>query len=145
MADIFSKQERSAVMSKIRGRGNRDTELRLATLMRRAGLKGWRRHLPLPGRPDFAFPREKVAIFVDGCFWHGCPKHCKRPASNAKFWRAKLAANVRRDSRANAALRRQGWRVMRVWEHDLEKRPAHCLTRIAAAMTSEHRSSSEAD
>ncbi len=137
MADVFSKQKRSAVMSKILGRGNRDTEIRLAIVMRRENLKGWRRHLSLPGRPDFAFPRKKIAVFVDGCFWHVCPKHCKLPAGNSDFWRVKLTANVQRDKRANAALRSKGWRVLRIWEHDLAKRPAYCLRRINSAMSSE--------
>jgi DNA mismatch endonuclease (patch repair protein) len=109
-------------MGAVRGRGNKNTEVRLATLLRAHRVTGWRRHLPLPGRPDFAFRRERVAIFVDGCFWHGCPKHFKRPQSSQEFWDAKLASNRARDARVTRELRRQGWKVLRIWEHALSKR-----------------------
>jgi len=79
MADVFSKTKRSAVMAAIRSRGNKDTEMKLAAITRTHGITGWRRHLPLPGRPDFAFRKERVAVFVDGCFWHGCPLHGHKP------------------------------------------------------------------
>jgi DNA mismatch endonuclease Vsr len=72
--DIFTREARSNLMSRIRSRGNHTTELRLAELMRAAGVRGWRRHLPLPGSPDFAFPRVRLCVFVHGCFWHGCPR-----------------------------------------------------------------------
>jgi DNA mismatch endonuclease Vsr len=73
-------------MSLIRSRGNRDTELRLITIMRAHGISGWRRHWSLFGKPDFVFPRLKLAVFVDGCFWHGCPLHATSPKTNAAFW-----------------------------------------------------------
>ena len=75
MPDVFTKAKRSQVMSRIRGRGNQETELALAKLLRAARINGWRRHAPIFGRPDFTFHKERVVIFVDGCFWHGCPKH----------------------------------------------------------------------
>jgi DNA mismatch endonuclease (patch repair protein) len=116
-------KQRSRIMSAIRGTGNATTELALAKVLRRLRLTGWRRHLPLRGRPDFAWPSLRVAVFVDGCFWHGCP-HCYRaPRANAAFWRAKVEANRRRDRRTAAALRRAGWSVLRVWE---------CRVRLAA-------------
>jgi len=136
MPDVFTKAKRSQVMSKIRGRGNKDTELALAKLMRSKGITGWRRHLPLFGKPDFAFRRERVAVFVDGCFWHGCPKHSKLPVNNRDFWCAKLAKNLARDRKVNRTLRREGWRVIRIWEHDLVNNPARCLRRIAQALAS---------
>jgi DNA mismatch endonuclease (patch repair protein) len=73
-------------MARVRSRGNKATELKLVSFLRSEGMVGWRRHLPLPGKPDFAFPKQKVAVFVDGCFWHGCPKCYTRPKSNLKFW-----------------------------------------------------------
>jgi DNA mismatch endonuclease (patch repair protein) len=79
MTDIWSKRKRSEVMSRIRGKGNKQTEQVLRRLMRQAGITGWRRHMPLLGKPDFAFPKQKVAVFVDGCFWHGCRKCYTRP------------------------------------------------------------------
>src|SRR5207249_9503763 len=93
MADTLTKSQRSLLMARVRGAGNRTTELRLVWLFREFGITGWRRHTPLPGRPDFAFPKLKVAVFVDGCFWHGCPTHGEFPKSNAAFWRKKILAN----------------------------------------------------
>ncbi|MBI5692843.1 MAG: hypothetical protein HZC55_22420 [Verrucomicrobia bacterium] len=81
-----------------------------------------------PDRPDFLFPRAKLAVFVDGCFWHGCPLHATWPKQNAAFWRKKLLANRRRDREVNRLLRRAGWRVLRIWEHALTK--AHAAARL---------------
>jgi len=85
--DVFTKAKRSQVMSRIRGRGNKETELALAKLLRAARISGWRRHSSIIGRPDFTFHKERVVIFVDGCFWHCCPKHSNLPAQNRAFWR----------------------------------------------------------
>jgi DNA mismatch endonuclease (patch repair protein) len=106
-------------MSAIRSRGNRETEIRLARLLRRNGIAGWRRHRNLPGRPDFAFSRGRVALFVDGCFWHCCPQHGRRPSSNQSYWLPKLEMNKSRDQRVDRELRIRGWKVVRVWEHEL--------------------------
>lgn len=134
MTDVFSVSERSALMARIRGRGNKATEMEFVRLLRRHKIAGWRRQvsLPLPrpkdaprdakrprARPDFVFPKSKVAIFVDGCFWHGCPAHFTAPASNVAFWRTKLARNRTRDRHVSGALQRQGWVVLRFWEHQL--------------------------
>ena len=119
MPDIFTKAKRSEVMAAIRGRGNRATELRMVALLRAHGLRGWRRGVRLEGKPDFVFRRERVALFVDGCFWHCCPKHGTMPAGNRAFWKAKLARNTERDRRVTRSLRKSGWAVLRVWEHDL--------------------------
>ena len=73
-------------------------------------------------KPDFVFPKLKLAVFVDGCFWHGCPQHFIQPRGNAAFWRKKIAANRTRDRLVNRTLRKMGWRVLRVWEHGLAKR-----------------------
>jgi DNA mismatch endonuclease (patch repair protein) len=134
VSDVFSKAKRSEVMSRIRGRGNRATELAFASLLRTHKISGWRRHwkIRLCGptrtsrvksvRPDFVFPRLKVVIFIDGCFWHSCPKHATLPRNNSSFWAAKLAANRDRDRYVTRALRRRGWRVKRFWEHDVNSR-----------------------
>jgi DNA mismatch endonuclease (patch repair protein) len=125
------------MMARVRGRGNKSTEEKLARLFRRAGIKGWRRHLHLPGTPDFAFPEKRVAIFVDGCFWHGCPKHATFPKIRRRFWLNKFAANKLRDREATRQLRKRGWRVLRIWEHELrDKRVARCMTRIAQLLKS---------
>ena len=122
MADIWTKAKRSEVMARIRGRGNRSTEGRLAALFRAHGFTGWRRQRPLPGRPDFVFPAGRLAVFVDGCFWHGCPRHGTMPKENRRFWQAKITRNQERDREVGAELRRLGWKVLRVWEHELTRR-----------------------
>lgn len=94
----------------------------MMALMREHGIRGWRRNSVLPGRPDFVFPGRKVAVFVDGCFWHGCPEHGTQPKQNAEFWERKLAANRRRDRRVGRELRSRGWQVVRFWEHDLARK-----------------------
>lgn len=136
MADVFTKAKRSAVMSRIRGRGNKDTELALMKLLCRHHITGWRRNQIVFGKPDFIFRKARIAVFVDGCFWHGCSIHCNTPASNRAFWKKKLAANKARDRRVNQTLRKAGWRVVRLWEHDLAKRGAVCIRRIQAATNS---------
>jgi len=88
-------------MSRIRSRGHAATELRFIELLKAAGITGWRRNQKIFGKPDFVFQKLKLAVFVDGCFWHGCPKHCKIPASNRPFWEKKFAANIARDRRVS--------------------------------------------
>ncbi len=122
MPDVFTKAKRSDVMSRIRGRGNKDTELALAKLFRRHQITGWRRHQNIFGKPDFIFRRVRLAVFVDGCFWHGCPEHGTQPKGNAAFWKRKLSRNIARDRLVTRALRRANWRVLRVWEHELAKK-----------------------
>ena len=135
MPDIFTKAKRSEVMSLIRSRGNRATELRLIALMREHGITGWRRNAPLFGKPDFVFRAAKLAVFVDGCFWHGCPRHATMPANNRPFWKAKLTRNAARDRDVTRTLRKTGWRVLRVWECALTRtRSARTVARIARAL-----------
>ena len=140
MADIWTQAKRSAVMSLIKGRGNKATELRLIGIFKVHRIKGWRRHWPLEGKPDFVFPKLKLAVFVDGCFWHGCPLHATQPKSNSAFWDTKLARNRARDRFVTCALRAQGWKVLRIWEHELakknEKRLAARLHRAGLSSTS---------
>ena len=122
MADVFSKAKRSEVMSRIRGKGNKGTELALIAIFRRHGITGWRRNQKLIGKPDFIFRAERIAVFVDGCFWHGCPQHETKPKTNKVFWARKLAANKMRDRLVTRTLCSQGWHVLRFWEHDLRFR-----------------------
>jgi DNA mismatch endonuclease (patch repair protein) len=132
--DVFTKAKRSQVMSRIRGRGNKDTELALMKLFRRHHITGWRRNQNVFGKPDFVFRQMRLALFVDGCFWHCCPRHCNTPANNRAFWKKKFAANKARDRRVNQTLRKDGWCVVRIWEHDLAPRGESCITRIKAAL-----------
>ena len=117
--DVFTKSKRSEVMSRVRGRGNKETEGVLIKLFRKDRITGWRRHLRVFGNPDFIFQKSKLAVFVDGCFWHGCSKHCTYPATNQYFWSRKLESNVTRDQLVNRELRKRGWCVLRIWEHQL--------------------------
>lgn len=169
MPDVFTRKKRSEVMSRIRSRGNKRTELRMVALLRSLRWSGWRRHAPLrapeiarkpsrrsgkdvdstrvaeegavygpsadvcskapevPGRsqvirPDFVFSKLKLAVFVDGCFWHGCPRCYVRPKGNRKFWDTKRETNQARDRRQSRLLEAAGWRVLRIWEHELTRR-----------------------
>ena len=131
---LFSGLTRSELMSRIRSRGNKKTELALLDLLRKHKLKGWRRHQPLPGTPDFVFRKERLALFVDGCFWHGCLMHSSPPVKNRAFWKRKLDANKTRDRKVTRTLRSQGWRVLRIWEHDL-RREQYCVNRILRALS----------
>jgi DNA mismatch endonuclease, patch repair protein len=129
MADVFSKKKRSQIMAAVKSKGNKATEIKLASILRRNGIKGWRRHLPIVGKPDFTFGKEKVAVFVDGCFWHGCPKCYALPKSRKAYWAAKVAANQHRDKRVNAKLKQLGWTVLRFWECSL-RNPIRALRRL---------------
>lgn len=119
MTDVFTKKKRSEVMSRIKGKGNKDTELAMIKILRKHHISGWRRNMPVLGKPDFIFPKQKIALFVDGCFWHGCPKHFKIPQNNRAFWENKIQTNKARDKYVNKALRKALWKVVRVWEHEI--------------------------
>lgn len=133
MADVFSKQERSYVMSRIRSSGNRSTELRLVVLMKREGITGWRRRHRLTGNPDFVFSKERLALFVDGCFWHGCPRCRNIPMTNPDYWLEKNERNRARDRLITRSLQDKGWTVLRVWEHSLRS-PRRVSNRIQRAL-----------
>jgi len=109
-------------MAAVRGRRNLSTELQAIALFRAHGITGWRRSVLLLGKPDFVFLRERVAVFVDGCFWHCCPKHTRIPKTRAEWWAAKLERNQTRDRHVTRALRKDGWKVVRVWECDLARK-----------------------
>lgn len=122
MTDVFDKAKRSLVMSKIRSKGNKSTELRLIDIFAERGVKGWRRNYDVRGHPDFIFPERKIAVFVDGCFWHGHDCRLSRPKQNAEFWAAKLERNMSRDKTVTREFERRGWTVVRIWECELRKK-----------------------
>ena len=119
IVDPLTPEQRSALMRKVKGTGNRTTEARVEAALLAAGVTGWEKHPALPGKPDFYFPAERLLVFVDGCYWHGCPQHVRYPQASADYWRAKIDRTRRRDNRVRRQLRAQGYHVMRVWEHDL--------------------------
>jgi DNA mismatch endonuclease (patch repair protein) len=120
--DNVRREIRSKIMASVRSEGNLTTEILLGQLLRAAGVRGYRKHWPVQGKPDFAWPGRKIAVFVDGCFWHGCTKCKSLPTSNVKFWKNKIENNRRRDRRVTRALRRQGWKVVRIWECCVKRR-----------------------
>lgn len=122
MADVFDENMRSNIMRKVRSKGNQSTELRLIELFRAAGIKGWRRNYHVKGKPDFVFLKQRVAVFADGCFWHGHDCRNTRPATNEDYWRAKRERNMRHDADVTKTFEARGWRVIRVWECELQKK-----------------------
>lgn len=114
-------EERSKYMSAIKGKHNRSTELTLRMALIRAGINGWKMHYKLPGKPDFYFPQFKIAIFVDGCYWHGCPKCGHIPKTRSEYWKAKISRNIQRDKKNKKLLQNEGITVIRLWEHELKK------------------------
>lgn len=130
MTDIWSPDKRSAVMANIRGITAPERGLRARLVQ--SGVRGFRVGSKI-GKitPDLIFPSKKVAVFVDGCFWHGCPKCYVRPKTATKYWTKKLLKNIERDKRQRSVLRREGWQVIRIWECELERNPAKQIKRIS--------------
>ncbi len=119
-------------MRRVRGK-NTSCEMLLRKALWAEGLRGYRVNVrKLPGNPDVVFGPAKAAIFVDGCFWHGCPKHCRMPSSNKKYWENKIGRNIQRDKKNRAALRKAGWKVLRFWEHEIKKSPERAARRAAS-------------
>lgn len=133
MTDWLTREQRSRNMASIRSKGNATTERAFLRLLREAGISGWRRHVDLPGKPDFVFRVQRVAVFVDGCFWHGCPRCYRLPEDNRRYWKAKVLANRNRDHRTTRKLRSLDWRVIRIWEHSLKSPLAR--TRIVTTLS----------
>jgi DNA mismatch endonuclease (patch repair protein) len=126
-------------MKAVRRRNTR-AEVELRSQLHRQGLR-FRLHRPIvPGvrrKPDIVFGPPRVAVFVDGCFWHGCPRHGTAAKANAAFWREKIAANKRRDADTNRRLRSAGWKVIRVWEHENPERAAGRIDRVVKGRRTE--------
>lgn len=121
MADTLTKRERSLRMARVRARGNASTEAKVESVLTLAGISGWVKHPDgVVGKPDFYFPEIRVALFVDGCFWHACPKCGRIPKSRVAFWRAKIERNRRRDETVRRRLRANGFHVFRIWEHEVK-------------------------
>ena len=133
--DVHDKATRSFNMSRIRS-ANTKPEMILRKLLWLCGLRGYRLHAKLPGRPDIVFGKKRVAVFVDGCFWHSCP-HCsdgRAPKSNTGYWTEKRRMNRERDRRRTRELRQQGWTVVRLWEHEVNRDPISCALRVAGKL-----------
>ncbi|MBA3248421.1 MAG: very short patch repair endonuclease [Pyrinomonadaceae bacterium] len=121
MADVFNQGQRSEIMRAVKSRGNKSTELKLIEIFKSHGVRGWRRNYRLFGNPDFVFPRKRLVVFVDGCFWHGHDCRNTKPADNADYWNKKIEKNKKRDTLVSQTLSEKGWRVIRVWECQVKK------------------------
>jgi len=121
-------RQRSRNMRAIKASSNATTELRFRAHLIRSQIVGWKvRAKDVPGCPDFFFPRKHVAVFVDGCFWHGCPRCGHTPKSNLGYWKRKLGRNKARDRTVNRELRSRGFTVIRIWECEIKRNPRKCL------------------
>jgi DNA mismatch endonuclease (patch repair protein) len=138
MADWLTREQRSRNMASIRSKGNATTERIFLRMLRDQQISGWRRHMALPGKPDFAFPLNHLAIFIDGCFWHGCPRCYRLPDDNRRYWQIKVLSNRRRDKARTRELRSRNWRVLRFWEHSLKSDAARSrvLAKLLEALSS---------
>lgn len=121
MADTFTKEKRSQIMRAVKSKGNRSTEIKLIYLFRKYRITGWRRNYKLFGNPDFVFPKNKVVVFADGCFWHGHSCRKIKPVDNRQYWTSKIRKNKTRDSKVNSILSADGWIVFRIWECQIKK------------------------
>ena len=126
MADFFDAKKRSDIMRQVKSKKNKSTELRLIEIFTQNGITGWRRNYPVKGHPDFVFPKEKIAVFVDGCFWHGHDCRNTRPADHQEYWQKKRERNMKHDREVTAMFEARGWTVLRIWECELKKKNLDC-------------------
>ena len=129
MTDVLTPSQRSYCMSRIRSK-NTGPELKLRRTLFRNGLRYKVKSL-LAGKPDIVFSRARVVIFVDGCFWHGCPDHSRKPRTNAEYWGPKIEKNISKDAKVTLSLVRDGWFVIRLWEHQIKDDVEGCAFKIA--------------
>jgi|SRR5579875_498132 len=122
MTDPLTPQQRSERMSRVHSTGSRSTEGRVEAALIANGIEGWVKQAKVGhAKPDFYFPAQRLAVFVDGCFWHACPVCSRRmPTARRDFWSNKIDQNRRRDNRQHRQLRREGYHVLRIWEHELK-------------------------
>lgn len=133
MTRLETSDARRQMMARIKGRDT-GPELSLRRAVWALGLRYRLQYRIGRSRPDMVFVGAKLAVFVDGCFWHGCPQHSTIPKNNRDFWAQKLRRNIERDAESTQWLEVQGWKVLRIWEHDVEASPADCARRVAAML-----------
>ena len=127
MADVFSAEKRSQVMKSVRSSQNKSTELKLIEYFRQRQITGWQRKYKVKGHPDFVFLKRRIAVFVDGCFWHGHDCRNTRPSANAEYWNRKRQKNMDHDKEITALFEKRGWTVIRIWECELQKKNRNIL------------------
>lgn len=136
MIDVLTPAQRKECMRRIRGRDT-TAELQLRKALWAMGYR-YRIKNQLPGKPDIIFIQKKIAIFVDGCFWHKCPIHYVPPVTRAEFWSAKIARNVERDMEVDEVLSKMGWNIVRIWEHEIKKDLDGCVRRLEKILNNKH-------
>lgn len=135
MTDVLTPAQRKLNMSRIRGKDT-SPEIKIRKLLFSKGVRGYRIKNKLPGKPDIVFPGKRVAIFIDGCFWHKCPLHFQEPGTRKEFWVKKIDRNVERDKEINRKLEETGWEVIRVWEHQVRENPDLVVVEIINRLNS---------
>lgn len=128
MVDVLTRKQRSFNMSRIKS-GNTTPEAIIRKALRNAGLKHSHSSY-IFGKPDIIFKKPKIAVFIDGCFWHKCPKCFVTPATRKSFWMNKIGKNIKRDKEVNQTLKKKGWRVIRFWEHHVRKNTLRSVLKI---------------
>ncbi len=122
MSDVFDTSKRSHIMQQVKSKNNKSTELKLIQIFKDNHITGWKRNYPVKGHPDFVFLDKKIAVFVDGCFWHGHDCRNTRPSDNAEYWSKKRKRNIRHDKDITSLFEQRGWTVLRIWECELKKK-----------------------
>jgi DNA mismatch endonuclease (patch repair protein) len=128
MADCFTKEQRSEVMRRVKS-SNTKLELKVRSALHGRGLR-YRLRSDLPGKPDLVFVKARIAVFIDSCFWHGCPEHCRMPANNREYWQRKISRTVERDKRMAETYKNMDWVMHRIWEHDIKQGFDDCIDQI---------------
>ena len=127
MTDVFSAEKRSEIMSRVHSNNNKTTELKLISIFNEKSIKGWKRSYKVIGHPDFVFLEKRIAIFVDGCFWHGHDCRNVRPSSNKEYWEKKRLRNIEHDQFITKRFEERGWKVIRIWECELKNKNKNLL------------------
>lgn len=133
--DVLTPSQRSFNMSKIHSK-NTSPEIKLRKLLSGLGVRGYRLHYKLTGKPDIVFTKKRIVIFIDGCFWHRCKKDFVQPKSRKNFWLPKIEQNLKRDNIVNRKLKKEGWKVMRIWEHEILKQKELLILKVRKALYS---------
>lgn len=129
MADNLNPADRTRTMQAVKSKDSK-MEVKFRSSLWRRGFRFFKNVKSLPGKPDVVFPKKKIAIFLDSCFWHGCPLHLKLPVSNADYWRNKIEKNRNRDKEINTIYKEMNWKILRIWEHDLKTDFESCLVKV---------------
>ena len=147
MSDVFDTSKRSQIMKRVKSKNNKSTELKLIQIFKDNHITGWKRNYPVKGHPDFVFLDKRIAVFVDGCFWHGHDCRNTQPSDNAEYWNKKRERNIRHDKEITDLFEQRGWKVLRIWECELKKKNVDMLRKklyvIESGFLSSHECSKE--